>query len=70
MVMLAKNIGRFQMLTYKFKSNFNTMVVRFKCLLNKCYHDIVGHKSYEVLIKEYIDKFILPYAGDNSEEYW
>jgi hypothetical protein len=58
------------MLIYRIKSDINTTVVRFKCLIHKWYCDIFGYKSSEVLIKGYVKRFILPYAGDDSEEYW
>ncbi len=58
------------MVYYELRSNINTAIVRFKCFLNKCYHDIFGHRDYKVLQREYIEKFIIPYTGDNSEEYW
>ncbi len=57
------------MLSYELKSSINIRIIRFKCYLNKCYHDIFGHECYKALIREYREKFILPY-GDNSEEYW
>jgi hypothetical protein len=38
--------------------------------VHKWYCDIFGYRDLRVLIREYVEKFILPYAGDDIEEHW
>jgi hypothetical protein len=38
--------------------------------VHKWYCDIFGYRDSRVLIREYVEKFILPYTGDDMEEYW